>query len=256
MNISTQKPSPQLLAIKLLTYTYVAIAIYFSLQTYWGRQIENAANKIPPLPTVSELRTAVRENNIAGIKAAIAKGADVNELGGRPLKAAAYKGNAEAVALLLQAGAKANVIDPWDGGSILGHVAYKGYIKIMKMLVKAGADVNHQTKSEYGGDTPLTDALRAKKYQMANQLLELGANPNVFRYRQETPLHMIAYTNNVAMAKALVQHGANIQVRNKKGQTPADIAHGRWVMSKGRYKEMAEYLMNLQNQKLKQERKD
>ena len=88
------------------------------------------------------IHDAVKKGDIAGIAAAIAAGADVNESDGLviPLYLSAIRGNAEAVKLLIERGADVNL--PTEFGMPLHGAATTGCLDCVKLLVEAGADVN------------------------------------------------------------------------------------------------------------------
>mmetsp|Transcript_42360 Transcript_42360/g.78960 ORF Transcript_42360/g.78960 Transcript_42360/m.78960 type:complete len:283 (-) Transcript_42360:106-954(-) len=58
----------------------------------------------------------------------------------------------------------------------------------------------------------------------AEQLLQMGFDPNAVEHFQETPLHMTARSGCIATAKLLLSYGADPKVRNCFGKTPLAVA--------------------------------
>jgi truncated hemoglobin YjbI len=105
---------------------------------------------------------------------------------------AAGAGCLEIVALLLQTGVDANVLDTGSHPPlyrVANECAFDTGPEIVRMLVGAGADVNN-----HGGVT------------------------------RATPLHMAARRGFVAIAQALIDCGAHLDARDTKGCTPFDRA--------------------------------
>ena len=100
---------------------------------------------IPLTSKAGAIHDAVKNDDIAGIAAALDGGADANESDGltTPLYAASIRGNLEATRLLIQHGADANT--PTKYGTPLHAAAKVGCLACVKLLVEAGADANALT---------------------------------------------------------------------------------------------------------------
>jgi len=146
------------------------------------------------------LMTAARLGNVEALKLLIAKGADVNAResfrGQTALMWAAARNNADAVRLLVEAGADLKVrtnnkpapsgrrsesgntfsAAPVTGFTPLLFAVRAGSIDAVKALVDAGADVN-DTLSD--GESALVVAAANAHWQMADLLLDRGADPNL-----------------------------------------------------------------------------
>jgi hypothetical protein len=83
----------------------------------------------------------------------------------------------------------------------------------------------------YAGDTVLHLAAAGYRVEIAQLLLQAGADPNAAQNgRRSTPLHYAAdgcitgptwdAQRQVAMLRCLLQHGANIHAQDKNGATP------------------------------------
>src|ERR1035437_10273980 len=126
--------------------------------------------------TADELIQAIRNNDLASLKARLAKGAQVNtrdQRGSTLLMHAAAFGSPEAVKLLLESGADVNAKNDLEATAlILG----AGYPEKVRMLVEKGADVNAHSKL---GRTPLMIAAGCDGCSATVKvLLDKGADPN------------------------------------------------------------------------------
>jgi ankyrin repeat protein len=147
------------------------------------------------------LMTAARTGKPAAVAALLARGADVNARlpqGQTALMWAAADGHAAVVDALLAAGAEFR--RPLDSGfTPLLFAARAGHTAIVQALLKAGVDVNEPTQpSRPGprqprkGTTALIIAIENGHFELAAQLLELGANPKDMRSGY-TPLHVLTW---------------------------------------------------------------
>ncbi|QDU90128.1 Ankyrin repeats (3 copies) [Pirellulimonas nuda] len=88
----------------------------------------------------------------------------------------------EYLKLVLQHGADPNVVDQVTGMTPLDIVIDRRLFDAkerVELLVASGADLNHYCK--YKGGTPAMLAVQADKYDIALQLLRLGADPKLYR---------------------------------------------------------------------------
>ena len=106
--------------------------------------------------------------------------------------------------------------------------AAEGNTYAIKQHIVAGTDINETFIAEgvpgYGG-TPLHMAASANQKQVAELLLEAGAdiNAKAADYFEGTPLHWAAAAAaNVEMVKLLVEAGANVNAEDMNGATPLD----------------------------------
>jgi hypothetical protein len=73
---------------------------------------------------------------------------------------------------------------------------------------------------------PLMAALAGMHFQTADLLHHNGADPNVLGLAKRTPLHSAVYFTNLEVAQKLIEYGANIDVRDENGDTPLYLASG------------------------------
>jgi ankyrin repeat protein len=125
------------------------------------------------------------------------------------------------------------------------HLAcYSGRVEIAQMLLEHGA--NTSTKNEQG-ETPLHLVTRGN-YDYQHQgvsivllLLARGVDVDTRKNSMATPLHLAAFRGRLKMTKVLLDHGANPHTKNDQGETPLHLA-----AFKGRL-EIAKVLVSLFN---------
>jgi len=200
--------------------------------------------------TGSILMAAARTGNPEVIMSLLAVGADVNfaehDSGQTALMWAAAEGHADAVNALLAGGAKVNA-QARDSKMALFFAVRKGDLESVKALLAAGADANERiepvempnceickkyppgtTYAKYG-DSVLVIAILNANYEVADFLLNHGADPNAFGTHW-APLHALIRIRNyeetqfpapkgtgkldsLEFAKHLLAHGANPSMR-------------------------------------------
>jgi len=101
-----------------------------------------------------------------------------------------------------------------------GSVIYK-HAEVAQRLIEHGADVNAHDSS---GATPLCYAVVYGDTVIAELLLNHGANPNISSNDSYTPLHWAAELMTQDIAALLINKGAIIDCRNKYNETPAQFA--------------------------------
>lgn len=130
-------------------------------------------------------------------------GADINSLnrnGETPLAIAAFRGNKSAFDFLIKKGAKVNLQEELQW-SPLHYAAFNGHIELAKELVqKYNADINARSPN---GSTPLMFAVYENQTQMAEELLNLGADKNYINDRKESAFVWAMRKDNIALARKL-----------------------------------------------------
>lgn len=140
-----------------------------------------------------------------------------------PLHWAAVRGHEAVAALLLDAGAPANVTGA-DGGSPLHWACHHDLPDLVTKLLKAGADPN---LANQWGRTPLHVAARRDCRQVATVLIANGALLGAATHEGWTPLHVAARAGHPAMMQLLTEHGADASARDGNGATPAESLFNR-----------------------------
>jgi ankyrin repeat protein len=147
--------------------------------------------------------TAARTGRLPVVSALLAKGARVDDkltAGGQTaLMWAAHHGHAAVVAALIAAGA--DFRSPVDTGfTPLLFAARTGRADVIRVLLTAGVDLNEATKpakkgtnkQPRAGTSALLIAVENGHFELAAQLLDLGANPNDLR-SGFAPLHVLTW---------------------------------------------------------------
>lgn len=166
----------------------------------------------------SPLEQASRGGHIKMIELLLENGADVNGRGTRtkmsPLSAAASSGHSEALLFLLKSGADIN--DPLS----VGLASYGGHKKVVQMLIEKGC--------------PITRALLHVAFddrvEIAELLIEKGADVNEKSERGRTPLHRAAFYGAEGVIGVLIANGADVSIEDNDGLKPfelaMDVGHG------------------------------
>ena len=104
-----------------------------------------------------------------------------------------------------------NIFDE-SGSSLLIIASNNGYFEIVKLLLENGAKFNMMNPA---GHTALNKAVWSKKNDVAKYLIEKGADVNKTDERFILPpLVAAARSNNLEMGKILLDKGANINTQN------------------------------------------
>jgi ankyrin repeat protein len=169
-----------------------------------------------------ELIQVIRNNDLASLKARLAKGAQVNtrdQRGSTLVIHAAAIGSPEAVKLLLENGADVNAKNDLEATAlILG----AGNAEKARMLVEKGADVNAHSKL---GRTPLMIAAGCDGCSATVKLLlDKGADPKAADKQGDTALSEAAGADNAESVKLLLASGAGADTPDYEGYTPLAAA--------------------------------
>ena len=151
--------------------------------------------------------------------------------GKTPLSYASLGGNAEIVGLLIDQSAKLDAADK-KGMTPLHYAAFGNHKATVGLLLAGGADIN--TDSDKG--TPLHMAISSVKNpamsdndptDMAELLIDKGADLNVCSKTAGTPLHLAVGRVQKRMVKLLIAKGADVNAKGGeevKGGTPLHAA--------------------------------
>lgn len=132
------------------------------------------------------------------------------------LTEAAKRGDNEAMAALLKAGADVNGAEP-DGSTALHWAAYVDDVKGVELLLRKGADPMARTLD---GSLPLTLAAMTGDATLLDKLIDAGADVNAMLPHGETALMMAAKTGSVKAIDLLLKKGAKINAtENLRGTT-------------------------------------
>jgi ankyrin repeat protein len=181
---------------------------------------------------------AIRGNDLAGLRALVAQGKDVNARGDRestPLIYASGFGSADAVKILLDAKADVNASNALGMTALLFGVTEP---EKAKLLVEHGADVNAKTKT---GRTPLiVSAMQNHSDAVVKMLLAKGADLKAADKDGMTFLLAASGAGNFGEVQVAVQKGADVDGKDASGTTAlmnaagtGDLATVEFLIAKG-----------------------
>jgi hypothetical protein len=145
-----------------------------------------------------------------------------SENGQTELMAAAYNGDSDLVAQLLESPADIDAQDQY-GTTALMYAAMKGQDEVVQQLTEHKANLELQSTQRY---TALMYAVRDGHTKSAQILLKSGADPDVHGDYEtfETPLTLAAWRGFFPIIRALVAAGANTDLRGGYSQWTAECA--------------------------------
>ncbi len=108
-----------------------------------------------------------------------------------------------------------------EGLSALHYSAKKGHTDLANFLLDNGANINHRDKDN---NTALHWATYSDRTHMLELLLEKGAEPNCSGENGDTPLHWAAIKGKKEAARTLLKRGAKIDPLNIDVLTPTYYA--------------------------------
>ena len=155
------------------------------------------------------LVAAARQDNVATVRALLAKHVDVRQTaadGSTALLWAAYNADLEMTRALLAAGAPVDLANHY-GVTPLLQASRTGSVDIMAALLKAGASA---TRRYPDVETPLMAAARTGSVDAVRLLVESGADVNgTDEFQQETALMWAAAEGHAEVIEALLKAGAD-----------------------------------------------
>lgn len=193
---------------------------------------------------------AINQNDMVGLQQLISSGGNVNRRsrltfrepaeGFTPLHWAAYRGNAHAINLLLDAGADPLVIAGTVKATPLqllcGRPNYSG---LEGALQRLATDANVLTYRDAWGRTALQIAFDADNSGFVCELLRLGADPYQIDSNGVELFDRVIARDNVDMFKCFVDAGVDIDnVMSIDGLTSRD-----WIMTSGVATKIREYIL-------------
>ena len=109
----------------------------------------------------------------------------------------------------------------FDGVSLLSYAALHGKVEVAQFLVEKGADMD---KAKNSGATPLFIACQQGHLGVVRLLVEKGADVDEARDDGGTPLLSASHKGHLEAARLLLEKGADMNKANDNGYTPLYIA--------------------------------
>ncbi|KAK4641820.1 hypothetical protein QC761_504180 [Podospora bellae-mahoneyi] len=141
-----------------------------------------------------------------------------NNDGKKAIHAAAAECDPRMIRLLLDHGANPaqKEIDGWKALHMAAQMDKKETLEVVKVLVDTRRiEINNQ---EEKGTTALYLAVQAGRPDVAQVLLEAGADPNITAKPDFWPLRRAVLTSNMELLNLLLSHGADVSLSDSKGR--------------------------------------
>jgi ankyrin repeat protein len=117
-----------------------------------------------------------------------------------------------------------NTLDPITGQTLLMRAVNDNNYQVAEYLIEKGANPNVQDTI---GETALHHAVEHSNYKMINLLLEKGANPNIQQISGETAMHIAAFNDEYKVIKLLLLFKANPILSTHNNFFPINYAQER-----------------------------
>ena len=165
------------------------------------------------------LTLAVAKTQYGAVRKLVELGAPIDAAheGTGAIHVACQIGDVEGIRLLRTLGA-----NPQLGAPVV-HCAVESLslFSVASAVYDLAGDINALNADS---ETPLFAALRSKKSDIVQFLLEHGAQPNAISATQNTALHIAAEFGSAEDIRSLVGFGASKDAKNKDGKTALDVA--------------------------------
>jgi ankyrin repeat protein len=137
------------------------------------------------------------------------------------LNSAVYYNHPEVLTILLEAGTDPNIHG--EHVPALHVAASNDNVEAARILISHGAKID--VRDTVNNDTALIYGIRDGKFNVAEYLLDAGADHSLTDKRGFTPLHIAVTRNDARLVRSLLDHGAAINVRTQgEGRTSLMIA--------------------------------
>jgi len=180
-------------------------------------QTPSLAGKPDPVSGLSGLMTALYYGHAALADLLIERGVVLNQF------EAAASGQAARLQELVAA--QPSRIDDFspDGFQALGLAAFFGQSAATRWLLDHGAQVNMPSRNAMRV-MPLHSAVAAQNLEIAQALIDHGADVNAVQNDDFTPLMAAAQNGQLEMIELLLAHGASPDAKRANGQSAIDFA--------------------------------
>ncbi|XP_061187401.1 ankyrin repeat domain-containing protein 27-like [Saccostrea echinata] len=119
-----------------------------------------------------------------------------------------------------------------NDGTALYWACCLGYLELAQSLLEQGANPNILTSWK---GSPLHAACDNDQVKLTQLLLRYGANINQQTKSGDTPCHLAAYRGHSFLVQLLVENGASLRITNNKSRTPLEEAQNKGHQDIARY---------------------
>jgi len=105
--------------------------------------------------------------------------------------------------------------------TLLHYACWSGCSNTIKLILNKHPELIDSMDDE--GYTPLTIAINRCDDELVNELIMIGANPNIQDIKGKTALHYTAEKGNFGLYEKLEGFGGDNQIKDKTGKTPESI---------------------------------
>lgn len=115
-----------------------------------------------------------------------------------------------------------------------------GQLTVVQQHIAAGTDINK--KDPMSGSTPLTSAATFNQPEIAQALIDAGADLTIKNNDGATALHAAAFFGRVEVCKVLIAAKSDQTIRNNFGVTPKESIMGPFAEMKPIYEMLKQQL--------------
>ena len=192
---------------KQVAFSYMSFLTEESLQKYIENEVEAYKRQDEARKIINAQETLLRKG-IPLTREALAKCAE--------------EGGLEDMSLFLAAGFSTDTRN-MAGVTLLNIAARKGNKAALVFLIQSGANLN--LLSQDRGSTALVDGVMGNKDEIANELIEAGADLNLKTKNGQTALVIAVGAGNAAMVEALLKAGADPDISDSMGTSARKYAN-------------------------------
>lgn len=196
-----------------LRHTLLLLVVFCSFSGLASAQTQEQADR---------MARAVQFDDLARVKSLLQDGVSPNLLvrGGNPISIYAVRENSRATLDYLLTLKNLDVDQPnLSGETVLMMASLYGLLPEVKILVDQRAATINKS-----GWTALHYACTNGHLQIAEFLLNKGAQVNALSDSDTTPLMMAVRSGNIQLVRLLLDRGADLQIRNHQGFNAIDVA--------------------------------
>lgn len=135
---------------------------------------------------------------------------------------AAKEGSVTYVSTFLANGADIDALNSETGTTVLIDAIWVGNYDVAEFLINKGADVNKKARSHHA---PLHVAAKTGHWKVLKLLLKSdNIKVNIKNEKEETPLHVAAHFQEIESVERLLKaDDVDVNAKNKHGRTPLDM---------------------------------